>query len=808
MAGSKNDVTVAKNADFSQAGAPNATSGEANGLITNGQLWIGSTAINAGSTHINVGTLTSPSGTLSIGYSSPNITVDLSGGSVGVDSFATQGGTSPVFPTAAGLVNLSGNNVANDGYAAWSVGSANTVTINSYGHSRWVVNSVAGLGTHTTIASALTSASSGDDIFITPGTYTENLTLKAGVNLIAYLGDQLTPSVTIIGKLSYSSAGSVSISNIKLQTNSDNFLAITGSAASIVYLDNCYLNCSNNTGISYTTSNVSAALYVMNCSGNIATNGTTMFTCTGNGFILFTYCYLVNTGNSSTASSSSGAAMYFDWSNISFPVSCSSGSTIIANFSIIDSSPSNTTAITTAGTETSTISQCEIVSGTASAISIGAGTTVKAITNRIECSNTNAVTGAGTFKGGANTFSGTSSLVNTTTQNPWVLSNDAVTIKTPSAYPYTTVPQDAVILVDTSSARTIIPLASPTTGQRHIIKDNVGSAGTNNITVTPSGKNIDGAASYVISTNYGSICIVYNGTQWNVTSQETQNMLVSTLSSGSGNWTANPLTKYVRVMMWGGGGGGGSGRKGTSASSSGGGGGGGGQSWLLEGPVSVFSGSIAYSVGGAANGGAAQTADANNGSPGTIGNNTVFGSAIALGGNLGSAGTGAAGAAGAGRSNNGNFYLLAGLGGGNGATTTGQNAASAGGPTQVVSSSAGGGGGSGGDLVTPRQAGTGGGLLDSASSNLVAPASGGIASGTIDGSGGSTAYATGGIIGGGMGGGGGGGATTGSPTAGMGGDGSAPGGGGGGGGGGINTVADSGKGGNGAAGKIIIYEFF
>jgi len=72
------DVVFAKNGDFSGAANPNDT----NGLQTNGQMWIGSTALNAGSTHINVGRITSPLGTLTIGYSSPNITIDATGGSI------------------------------------------------------------------------------------------------------------------------------------------------------------------------------------------------------------------------------------------------------------------------------------------------------------------------------------------------------------------------------------------------------------------------------------------------------------------------------------------------------------------------------------------------------------------------------------------------------------------------------------------------------------------------------------------------------------------------------------------------------
>jgi len=102
MAGTKNGVLVGKNADFTQDVGPNANSSESNGLVTNGQLWIGATSTNAGGTHINVGSITSPNGTLTVGYSSPNITLDLAGGTTGVDSFAMQTGTSPVLPNAAG----------------------------------------------------------------------------------------------------------------------------------------------------------------------------------------------------------------------------------------------------------------------------------------------------------------------------------------------------------------------------------------------------------------------------------------------------------------------------------------------------------------------------------------------------------------------------------------------------------------------------------------------------------------------------------------------------------------------------------
>jgi hypothetical protein len=110
MSGFENDVVFAKNADFTQA--DNQVVQESNGLFTNGQLWIGTTALNVGGTHINVGSITSPSGTLTVGYSSPNITLDLSGGSIAIDAVQVQTGTSPVAPTAGGLITFNGGVVA------------------------------------------------------------------------------------------------------------------------------------------------------------------------------------------------------------------------------------------------------------------------------------------------------------------------------------------------------------------------------------------------------------------------------------------------------------------------------------------------------------------------------------------------------------------------------------------------------------------------------------------------------------------------------------------------------------------------
>ena len=53
----------------------------------------------------------------------------------------------------------------------------------------------------------------------------------------------------------------------------------------------------------------------------------------------------------------------------------------------------------------------------------------------------------------------------------------------------------------------------------YCIKDETGSAGANNITISTEGShNIDGLASYTINSNRGKICIYSDGTNWHIIS--------------------------------------------------------------------------------------------------------------------------------------------------------------------------------------------------------------------------------------------------------------------------------------------------
>jgi pectin methylesterase-like acyl-CoA thioesterase len=70
--------------------------------------------------------------------------------------------------------------------------------------------------THTTIAAAIADASYGDSIFVRPGTYTENLTVKKGFSLVAH--QEPCSKVEIIGKCTAKYGAAHVFSGIRLVT--------------------------------------------------------------------------------------------------------------------------------------------------------------------------------------------------------------------------------------------------------------------------------------------------------------------------------------------------------------------------------------------------------------------------------------------------------------------------------------------------------------------------------------------------------------------------------------------------------------
>lgn len=284
---------------------------------------------------------------------------------------------------------------------------------NKFGVAKWIVDPVAGNGTHTTIAGALASASSGDTIFIRPGTYTENLGLVAGVNLTAFASDANTPTVTIIGKCTASFAGACSIGGVRLQTNSDYFLVVSGNSATVVNVTDCSLNCSNNTGISYTSSSASSKIYISHCFANLGTTGIGLYSMSSTGSMQLYYVDWDNTGSSLTVSSNSAGNVLLRFCDVSGVLSTTLTGTVTGeSCTEIGVSALNTVSFTSAGTGSSSFHNCKFQSGTAACVSIGSGTTVTLKNCVFDSTNTNPVTGAGTLNSTPLSFLNTGILCN------------------------------------------------------------------------------------------------------------------------------------------------------------------------------------------------------------------------------------------------------------------------------------------------------------------------------------------------------------------------------------------------------------
>ena len=82
---------------------------------------------------------------------------------------------------------------------------------------------------------------------------------------------------------------------------------------------------------------------------------------------------------------------------------------------------------------------------------------------------------------------------------------------------YTILSTDDIIFADTTSGTVTYNLPSiKNIGDLYTVKDSLGNARINNITINGNGSLIDGNSTYPIKSNYGAASFVYSGTQWNV----------------------------------------------------------------------------------------------------------------------------------------------------------------------------------------------------------------------------------------------------------------------------------------------------
>lgn len=369
-----NGVATAWNGDFTGDDAASIN----NGLVTDNQVWMGQTAVNANNSHVFVKTVTA--GT--------NIDFDVTDTTFTINSTA-----------AATDLHVARYIVSPGGTAD----GANYTTITS---------AVAAAGAQVAIDG------NPQTVYIQPSNssaiYAESFTLPANVSIVGSGGDAANVNVLIFGKITQATDGIGTIANVALQGNNDNCLVVPsgGEANAGTYLINCQIIASTATAISMAGSQ---GLYFYGCEFEFS-DPTQLLLAQTAGNSYFYNCLPGNGGGTGASTISGSANCFISNSRLNFPIS--SSSTGIFNAVGLEMTVANATALTFTGVGTITIDDANLTTGTASALSIGAGVTATVSRGTVSSSNTNAITGAGIINYNGLCYTGTSVTMNTTTQSP------------------------------------------------------------------------------------------------------------------------------------------------------------------------------------------------------------------------------------------------------------------------------------------------------------------------------------------------------------------------------------------------------
>ena len=91
-----------------------------------------------------------------------------------------------------------------------------------------------------------------------------------------------------------------------------------------------------------------------------------------------------------------------------------------------------------------------------------------------------------------------------------------VTVTDVTTPTYTALATDYFLCVDTATTPVTITLPTGILGTVYIVKDCSGDADTNNITIQGTGGQLVDGSTATINSPYGSISLIFNGTEWSI----------------------------------------------------------------------------------------------------------------------------------------------------------------------------------------------------------------------------------------------------------------------------------------------------
>lgn len=274
------------------------------------------------------------------------------------------------------------------------------------------------------IAQATALGLTNTEIFIRPGTYTENLTLVAGINLNGASQSQ----VTVIGHHTIPLAGNIFIQNIRFEepTAATDIFTETGASSCICRFRECYFYPNNAASFNLPTS--TGTINLMKCNGSAITSDS-VFNNAGTAKLYLNNTF-IGAGN---VSATCNGVIDFRISALSCPVTISGAGT----GNIIGCTLAN--ALTLNDTAIIGIYDSQFITGAITPITVNAGTAIVLSDVTINSSAANIVTGAGTCKYGSITcLNSTAHNATTETYGTRVISGSLQLDETNAGVPYFT----------------------------------------------------------------------------------------------------------------------------------------------------------------------------------------------------------------------------------------------------------------------------------------------------------------------------------------------------------------------------------
>lgn len=278
---------------------------------------------------------------------------------------------------------------------------------NLFGISPYIVDTVDSNGSFTSIQAAINAASAagGGVVYIRPGTYTEDLTFAANVDLVGADAVGFTSNgvslVNIVGAHTVNFTGKVFCYSISFRANGASTIITSTAGAPVLLLFFCSIR--PNGGVAINITNASCFMNLYQSQPEISTGN---FCTVSAGTLSIQGSSMSNIGAGPWGNLviSGTAILDVEYSTITGTIALSNTARLNAFYSFLDSVNSGSNSITVSDTAVAFTVKCYLFAFGAGCVVVNAGASFESTDGFFDTDTDPVVSGAGTFFYGVNTF--------------------------------------------------------------------------------------------------------------------------------------------------------------------------------------------------------------------------------------------------------------------------------------------------------------------------------------------------------------------------------------------------------------------